>query len=234
MTNASSRGEGLTLRKAALIAGFAYLLNPVSYAEFTIYPKLIVAGNIAQTVANIAAHQGLFLTVFFCFLINFIGDIVIAWALYFLLLPVNRAVSLLAALFRLVYTAVALAAAFNLLTVYRMLTSPEYLALFGSGPLHAQIALLLHAFRYQWSMSLVVFGLHLLLVGGLIFRSGYLPKWLGVIVAINGLGWLIYPLQPYLFPNADLGFVFITFFGEVVLMLWLLIMGWRIRQPASA
>ncbi len=225
--------EGLTLRQAAVIAGFGYLLNPVSYAEFTLYPKLVIPGHIEQTVANITAHPGTFVAIFFCYLINFIGDVVIAWALYFLLAPVNKAVSLLAALFQLVYTAVALVASFNLLTVYRMITTPEYLTLFGSGQLHSQIALLLHSFRYGWSMSLLIFGLHLLLVGGLIFRSGYLPKWLGVIVVINGIGWIINPLQPYLFPNVNLDFIFVTFFGEIVLMLWLLIMGWRIRQPAT-
>ena len=227
-----NRGAGLTLRQAALIAGFGYLLDPVSYAEFTLYPKLVIPGHIEQTVANIAAHPGLFLAIFFCYLINFIGDVVIAWALYFLLRPVNQAVSLLAALFRLIFTAVALAASFNVLTVYRMVTMPEYLSLFGPGPLHAQIALLLHSFRYEWSMSLVVFALHLLLVGVLIYRSGYLPKWLGVILVINGLGWIIDPLQPYLLPNVNLDFIFVTFFGELIFMLWLLIMGWRIKEPA--
>jgi hypothetical protein len=231
-TIAVNQGGGLTLRQAALIAGFGYLLNPVSYAEFTLYPKVVIPGHVDQTVANIAAHPGLFFAVFSCYLINFIGDIVVAWALYFLLEPVNKAVSLLAAIFRLVYTAVALAASFNVLIVYRIVTTPEYTALFGSGPLRAQVALLLHSFRYEWSMSLVVFALHLVLIGGLIFRSGYLPKILGIILVINGLGWIVDPLQPYLFPNANLGFVFITFFGEIVLMLWLLIMGWRLPNSA--
>jgi hypothetical protein len=53
-----------------------------------------MAGPIDQTIANVLAHQGLFVAVIFCYLINFIGDVVIAWALYFLLLPTNRAVSL--------------------------------------------------------------------------------------------------------------------------------------------
>jgi hypothetical protein len=148
----------------------------VSYAEFTIYPKLVIPGHIDQTVANILAHQGLFVAAIFCYLINFIGDIVIAWALYFLLLPVNRAVSLLAAWFRLIYTAVALVATFNLVTVYRMLTTPEYLRLFGTAQLHAEVALLLHWFRYGWGFSVVIFGIHLTILGALIYRSGYIPK----------------------------------------------------------
>ena len=76
-----------------MVVGVAYLLNPVSYAEFTIYPKLVIMGNISQTVANISSHHGLFLTALFCYLINFIEDIIIAWGLYILLAPVNRALS---------------------------------------------------------------------------------------------------------------------------------------------
>jgi hypothetical protein len=58
----SGNHEGVTLRQAALIAGFAYLLGPVTYAEFSIYPKLVMPANIAQTVQNIATHRGLFAT----------------------------------------------------------------------------------------------------------------------------------------------------------------------------
>jgi hypothetical protein len=168
----------------------------------------------------------------FCFLINFVEDIVIAWALYVLLAPVNRSLSLLAAWFQVVYAAIALVATLNLATVYRMLTTPEYLTTFGSGPLGAQVNLLLHTFRYDYSLALVIFGIHLLLVGYLIIRSSYIPWWLGVLLVIDGLGWMVHSVQPYLYPDANLDFLFVTFFGEVIFMLWLLIMGWRIREPA--
>jgi|SRR5580700_1673339 hypothetical protein len=112
-----------------------------------------------------------------------------------------------------------------------MLTTPEYLTTFGSGPLDAQVNLLLHSFRYGYSLGLVIFGIHLLLVDYPIVRSRYIP-WLGVLLLINGLGWAINGLQPYLYPDANLGFVFITFFGEVVFMLCLLIRGWKRSEPA--
>ncbi|HEY2476744.1 MAG TPA: DUF4386 family protein [Candidatus Cybelea sp.] len=83
----------------------------------------MIPGNIDQTVANISAHHGMFLAMFFCYFINFIEDIVIAWALCVLLAPVNQAVSLLAALFRWIYAGVAIVASFNLAIVYRMLTT---------------------------------------------------------------------------------------------------------------
>jgi hypothetical protein len=228
----AGRTNGVTLRQAALMAGFVYLLSPVSYAEFTLYPKLVIPGNISATVANISAHHGLFLAMLFCYFINFVEDIVLAWALYILLAPVNRALSLLAAWFRLVYAIIVLVGTFNLATVYRMVTTPEYLTTFGSGPLNAQIGLLIHTFRYDYSLALEIFGLHLLLAGYLIFRSRYIPWWLGILLVINGLGWMVNSLGPYLYPHANLDPLFVTFFGEVVFMLWLLIMGWRIREPA--
>jgi Domain of unknown function (DUF4386) len=105
---AATKHAGLTLRQAALIAGLGYLLSPVGFAGFTLYPKLLIPGHIDRTVANISAHHAMFLAMFFCHFVNFIEDINIAWALYVLLAPVNRAVSLLAALFWLVYAGVAI------------------------------------------------------------------------------------------------------------------------------
>ena len=59
--------DGITFRQAALVAGFAYLLNPVSYAEVSIYPKLVSANNAAQTVQNISVHLGLFAVAILCY-----------------------------------------------------------------------------------------------------------------------------------------------------------------------
>lgn len=229
--NPAKHNDGLTLRQAALIAGFAYLFNPVPFAEAYVYPKLVIANNIEQTVQNIAAHQGLFLGAIFCYLMSFIGDVVLAWALYFLLAPVNRAVSLLTAWFQLVYAAMALTAVLKLATIFRLLTAPDYLTVFGAAQLHAQVKLLLASFRSDWGIALVLFGIHLVLLGCLIYRSGYIPKIIGILLVINGLGWVIDGLQPYFFPTAHLGFIFVTFFAEVLFMLWLLIRGWKIQEP---
>ena len=230
-TTQANHGEGLTLRQAALIAGFSYLLGPVTYAEFSIYPKLVIPANIEQTVQNIAAHQGLFAAAILCYLVEFIEDIVIAWALYVLLVPVNRALSLLTAWFRLMYTAIAFFGMLKLVTVFRLVNAADYLAAFGASPLHAEVKLLLGTFRDDWSIGLVLFGIHLVLLGYLIYRSGYIPRFLGILLVVDGLGWVIDSLQPYLYPNAQLKFLFLTFFGEVFLMLWLLIRGWRIQEP---
>jgi hypothetical protein len=92
------------------------------------------------------------------------------------------------------------------------------------------VNLLLHTFRSDYSFGLILFGIHLVLVGFLIVRSGYIPWWLGVILIVNGLGWVSDSVQPYLYPDANTGFVFVTFFGELIFMLWLLIRGWSISE----
>jgi hypothetical protein len=224
--------HALTLRQAALIAGFGYLLSPVVYAE-GIFKKLVVAGDVQQTVQNISAHHINFAVAIMGYLICFIEDVIIAWALYYLLAPVNRAMSMLTAWFRLMYTAMALYAVMNLTAVFHLTTAPDYLTLFGSSPLQAQVKFLLDTFRDDWSLSLIVFGIHLVLLGYLIFRSGYIPRIVGVLLVIDGLGWVTDSLQGYFYPNARLKYLFITFFGELVFMLWLLIRGWKIREPQS-
>jgi Domain of unknown function (DUF4386) len=226
-------GDGLTLRRAALTAAFAYFLMPVTIAEFYINPKLLVPGNIERTAQNIAAQGTLFAAAILCYLITLILDVIIAWALYILLAPVNRSVSLLAAWFRLVYTVMALVSLLNLTTVYRLLHTPVYLTAFGSGPLHAQVLLLLNSYRYDWSFSLIIFGIHLGLLGYLIYRSGYIPKIIGILLVLDGLVWVVNPLQPYLYPKAPLGFLLPISFMELILPLWLLLRGWRIEEPIA-
>jgi hypothetical protein len=231
--DSADRNPGTTLPQAALIAGVGLLVMTVTapVAEFYVYPKLIVPGSIDQTSRNIQANQGLFLAGVLCYLIAFICDVLVAWALYVFLRPVNTSVSLLTAWFRLVYTVIALFALLNLVTVLRLLNTPNYLTLVGSDQLYAQVRLLLDSFRDQWGIGFVFFGIHLGTLGYLVYRSGYIPKILGILLTIAGLGYLIDNLSPYLLPNADLRFLMITFFGELIFMLWLLIRGSKIEDP---
>ena len=224
---------GLSLRQAALTAGIAYLLMPVTFAEFYVFPKVLVSGDIAQTVQNIATHRELFFTGILCHFVTLILDIIIAWALYVLFVPVNRALSLLTAWLRLVYAAIALSGLMNLVAAWRLVNTPYLQSLFGDAPLHAQVQLLLNSFRYDFSMALVIFGMQLVLLGYLIWRSRYIPKVLGALLAIDGLGWIVYCLKPYLYPEAPLDFIPLFGFVELLFPLWLVIRGWKIQAPAT-
>lgn len=225
--------EGLSLRRAALIAGLGYLLMPVGWAEFHIYPKLVIPSSIEQTVQNIGLHPRLFGLAILCYLITLMFDVVIAWALYVLLAPVNKSISLLTAWFRVVYAAVGIVGVLNLATIFRLVNTHDYLTLFGAGSLQAQVKLLLASFRDDWAISLIPFAIHLILLGCLIYRSGYIPRIIGILLGIDGLGWIVSILQPYLYPSASLRFIFLTYFGELIFMLWLLIWGWRIPEPGA-
>jgi len=232
-TDPTSREQGIALSQAALIAGIGLLIMVcvTPFAELYVMPKLMAKGDIAATVQNIGAHKGLFLAGIFAYLITFICDVVVAWALYFLLIPVNRSLSLLAAWLRLVYAVIAFVAVGKLVTIFRVLSSPKYLEAFGSVQLHAHVQLLLNSFYYEWGMGLLLFGIYLGLLSCLVYRSGYIPKTMGALLAIAALGWVIDSLGPYLYPNADLGFLMITFLGEVIFMLWLLVRGRKLEDP---
>jgi hypothetical protein len=230
--NSGAPEHGITLRNAALIAGFCLLVSAITspFAEFHVSPRLMVGDDAEQVARNILAHRDLYLAGVFAYLINFVADLVDTWALYVLLRPVNAAVSLLTAWFRLVYTVISVVALQNLATVSRLLITPDDL----TASSVAQVKLLLRSFRYEWELAFVFFGIHLVLLGFLVERSKYIPRTLGFLLVINGLGYLVYDVGQYVVPGKNLGFLFVTFFGELLFMLWLLIRGWKIRERSNA
>jgi hypothetical protein len=223
----------ISLGKAALIAGIGLLIMVFAapFAELYVYPKLIVPKNPAETIQNISAHKMLFLSAIFCYLITFICDVLVAWALYVLLVPANKSLSLLTALFRLIYTAIAIFALVHLVTIFKLINNPDYLTILGTDLLQAQVRLAHSEFSYGWSVGFFFFSIHLGLLGYLVFKSSYIPKVLGVLLAVAGLGYLIDTLKPFLFPVFNTEFLMVTFLGEVIFMLWLLIRGWKIQEP---
>ena len=231
MTDISKRRRlaGLSLRQAAVVAGISYFLMPVAFAEFYIFPRLIVPGDIVRTAQNIGSHGELFFVGIVCHFITLLLDVIIAWALYFLLAPVNQALSLLSTFFRLVYAVNYLAGLDKLVTALHILDAP-YSRVVGDQQVNGQVQLLIRSFHS--SMGLAVFGIHLILLGYLIFRSGYIPWILGVVLAVVGVAWIVSTLAPYLFPDAPLGFVSFIAMGELLLPLWLLIRGRKIQGPA--
>jgi hypothetical protein len=231
----TDRTNAVSLRQAALIAGLALLTMAIvaPFAELFVYPKLVISGNPAETARRILANETLFVGGISGYLLTFICDVVAAWALYVLLKPVNGHLSLLTAWFRLVYTVVALVALANLAFVLRLLKNADYAALLKPDQLHAQVRLSLGAFRNGWSLGIVFFGIHLLLVGWLVLRSTYIPRILGALVIITGLGYLVTSLGPFWFPDVPLHVARFTFFGELIFMAWLLVRGSKIPEPAS-
>ncbi len=222
------------LGKAAFIAGLAILVSAIAapFAEFFIYPMLVIPGKAEETTKNLMANAPLFRTGIFCYIVTFTCDVVIAWALYVLLKPVNANLSLLTAWFRLVYTVIAAMALSNLIFIARLIKSTADLTALNPDQLSAQVKLSLTSFRSGWSYSFVFFSIHLGLLGYLIIRSGYIPTILGILLIITGLGWLTGNLLPILFPHFTINFVIIDIAGsfELIFMIWLLFKGARIKE----
>jgi hypothetical protein len=199
-----------------------------------------VPDDAAATVNNIMANEWQFRLGILGFIIMVIFDVVVAWALYVLLKPVNRSLSLLAAWFRLVNATIFGVALYNLLSILQLLGNVNYLAVFEIGQLQTQVMLFLNAFNYTWLIGLIFFGIHLFVLGYLIFKSGYIPKILGILLIISSLGYLIDSFANFLLPSyTDYETIFLLIvvvpgiIGELSLTLWLLLKGTKIPENVA-
>ena len=229
----------ISLRKAAIVAGLGLLIMilPAIFMNFFVLESLIVPGDAAETANNIMANELQFRIGICSFIIVIILDVLVAWALYVFLKPVNKSLSLLAAWFRLLYTAVFGFALLYLITVLRLISDADYLTVFGTDQLHAQVMLSLNAFSDGWAIGYVCFfSLHLFVLGYLVYKSGYIPRILGVLLIIGGFGYLIDTFALLLLPNYEAYeaiftlLIIPTALGEVLLALWLLIKGVKIPE----
>jgi Domain of unknown function (DUF4386) len=211
-------------RTAATVAGLSLLLMAIlaPIANFYALGNLVIANDAKATAENILASSELFRIGIGCFLIVAVLDVIVAWALHVLLAPVNKSLSLLAAWFRVVYAAVFAIALMPLLGVVQLLSGAEYLKGLETNPLQAQVMLSLSAFKSGWDLGLAIFGFHLLVLGYLIVKSSFIPKWLGALVSIAGIGYLVDSFGKILIPDYSITVAMFTFVGEFLLIFWLL------------
>ena len=227
--NTQEKREGFTdisLRTAAMVAGVGLLLLAIlsPFALLNTYQNIFVLGDAKATAENILAAGNLFNIGISSFLVVAILDIVVAWALYVLFKPVNKSLSLLAAWFRLAYAAIFALALTNLFNASQLLSGADYLKAFGTDQLYAQVKLSLSSFKSAWDIGLVVFGLHLLILGYLAFKSGFVPKWLSILLFVAAIGYIVDSFGRFLSPHYTISLAQFTFVGEALLIFWLL---WR-------
>lgn len=215
-----------SIRRPALIAGLGLLAMIIlaPFANFYVIDSLVVSGDAQATFNNLTARPELMRLGIAAFLVVVLLDVVVAWALYDLLAPVSQSGARLSAWFRVAYAATYAVALAPLMSVLRLTSGLDYLTALDPAVLQAQVMLALNDFGNTWNLGLTLFGMHLLVLGGLVLRSDFIPRWLGVALAIAGLGYLVDTFGRLLLPGVDLGIVMITFFGEALFMLWLL---WR-------
>ena len=238
----TERTSDQSLRTAAIVSGTAILIMTIAAViatDLTI-GSLIVSDDAATTTSQIKSSEMLFRSGVLSWLVILICDVLAAWGLYIFLRPVNRNLSLLTAWLRLTYAAILGAAILNLLYVLLLISGEVYPEGLGTHQLQMQVVLFVNGFYNLWSMGLIVFGVHLLLLGYLIFRSGYMPKFFGVLLILAFFGYLITNVLQLLFPAYEnlkniIEWIFIIpMLGEVALGFWLLIKGVKVPDLNSA
>lgn len=224
----TDRTEETSRRTAAIISGAALLLMtiPAIFAAF-VHGSVLVPGDAAATANNLLANAQQLRLALLSFLFVIILDLIVSWGLYVFFEPVNRTLSLLAGWTRLVYTAVFAAAIMNLGHALRLTQGTDVLE---AGLLQAQAWLSLNAFGDGWDFALVLFSLHLILLGFLLFQGRNMPKILGILLVIAGLGYLFDSVAAILAPELGVTIGQFTFFGELLLAVWLLVKAASTRQ----
>ncbi|MEU8413473.1 DUF4386 domain-containing protein [Amycolatopsis japonica] len=223
------------IRTASITAGIGLLFMAAlaGFGKFVAVDGLVTPGDAAQTARDITESAGLFrLGIASLFLVIAL-DVVVAWGLYRVFSPVSRNLSLIAAAFRLVYSGVFLVAIGQLFGPLRLFADDAYLGVFSVDQLNSQALLEIAAFSDLWMMSLGLFGIHLLALGYLAYRSGYVPRVLGVLLVIAGLGYVIDSFGVMLYPGGWTDVSTYTFLGEFLLALWLVIWGRRVTSIGS-
>ena len=209
----ASTTAGIALLLVALLGGFGYLAE---------VDRLHMIDDAVRTAANIAASETLFRLAIASLLVTAVLDIVVAWALFKLFEPVSNGLSTLAATFRVAYAGIFVVAIAQLTGVLRLLPQAEELS--------AQVLSGVHAFEDIYSAGLVLFGFHLMLLGLLVWRAAYAPRFLGILLALAGLGYAVDSFGIVLFAGYALEVAAFTFVGEVVLIFWLLLRGRRLTS----
>jgi hypothetical protein len=227
-----------TNKKTARMAGFLYLMYMVITipADVLVRSKLIVLGDATTTARNIVASAWQFRIGFVVDLVGAVLFLLTAWALYVLLKPVNKNLSLLFLLLNLGGVAVWCFSDLFLIASQLLVSGADYLKVFQADQLQALAMLSLYIYNNGfWGIAQIFFSAWLFPLGYLVFKSGFLPRILGVVLMVECFCWLMYPIQFFFFP----GNVVLTtlssaagFIGEFSLMLWLLIMGAKEQKPA--
>ena len=232
----------------AKLAGGLFLVTILLgvFAQGFIANRLVVSGDAAATATNILAHRGLFQLAFTAYLIEMVCQIATAALFYVLLRPVSKSIALSAAFLELTGCVIkTFARVFFIMPLFVLgvtnSSAPggvSVLSGFSTQQLQGLALLLLKVNNQGVAMALAFFGFSTVLNGYLIFRSTFLPRFLGVLGMISGLGWLTF-LYPPLGHRAFLFAALIGLLSSAATIFWLLVFGvneqrWKEKATAAA
>ena len=224
--------------KIARIAGFLYLLIIVFglIAQIFVRDSLVDYNNATVTAKNIVNSEFWFRFGFVSELMMLVCDIGVTTILYILLKDYNRNLTLLSTFFRLTSIIILGVVALTHYTALFFLSGSEYLTVFSSDQLAALALLSVKVHGSGYNICLLFFGIHLVILGYLIYKLPYFPRALAILLLIGGLCYFINSITWFLFPafvkTIYPAILIPCFAGELLFSLWLLIKG--VRSPQSS
>jgi ABC-type multidrug transport system fused ATPase/permease subunit len=212
------------MRRTALVAGLGLLLMAIlaALATFAVLERLVSPGDAAGTTSAILDAWAIFWLAIIALFGVAVLDVVVAWALWMFFDQVHHVVAVIAAGCRALYALIFSVGISHLASAAQLLSGQRI-----NGSVEIEVLAEVQLFDDIWRFGLALFGCHLLLIGWLAFTSGLVPRLIGVLVAIAGLGYLFDSLASLLFTWYAFELASFTFIGEVLLMIWLLIFAFR-------
>ena len=233
-------------RTAGVMAGIGYIITlagVIMGVTFGVGLDLIVPGDPAATVNAIAAEGGGFRVGIIGWLIAILGDLFRAWALYLFFRIINRSAALLSAWWMLLHDAVFAATSVFLVIASDIARGTGTFASFGGTALQPLLLVTLEAKNYGFRFGLFFFSFHLLVLGYLALKAGFIPKWVGILALIAGVGYFVDTVAgialvtPPQWLSGILGVP--NFIGELALVGWVALRGGKmtgtgIKRPGFA
>ncbi|MEP2771916.1 MAG: DUF4386 domain-containing protein [Fulvivirga sp.] len=225
-----------SIQHYARVTGFLYLIIILCgmFTEMFVRVPLIVAEDVSATVANIVSNEMLFRVGFITDLVMVMADVAIALTFYILLKPVNNALALMAALFRLAQSSILGINLLNHFKVIVLISDDSFKRSLGEDAFNAQVMLNLQAQSYGYLIALVFFAISCVILGYLFYQSKLVPRSLAILLFIAAAAYLIDSFTNFLLPAyaaiTEIWVIISALTAEVGLCLYLLIYGVRAEK----
>jgi hypothetical protein len=222
-------------KKTARMAGLMYLsLIVFGIISQVLIRSLIVPEDAAQTVANIRANELLFSGANVLWLVSEMFLLLLGVTYYFILKPVNKNLATLMLVLVVIGVAIESLNTLNNFAALHLLNSSEYLGAFSAEQVNAQVMSHIETWDVGYNIAAIMsFGPYLVPVGYMVYRSGYFPKILGILVLLAGVAITVEGLQHFLFPDVEVIMILagvVAVIGEFSFCGWLLVKGANIPE----
>ncbi|WP_283153762.1 DUF4386 domain-containing protein [Guptibacillus hwajinpoensis] len=224
-------------QKAAVLSGIALLVMTVAavFAQGYVHSSLVVEGDAATTLKNIQASQGLFRLEVLGWLIIIILDLIVSWGFYLFLKPFHAGYALLAGGLRFLYTVILAIAVSHLVITNSVVQNAELGT--SSDTVAQQVMDAITAFEAIWSFGLIIFGLHLIVVGMVAWNTTRIPKVISFLVVLAGFSYSLIHFMYQFIPQIEnvtglleLILMVPMVIGELGFGIWLLVKGRRVTM----